>query len=98
MHYERRGRADTDWAQWFLYYMHIEQLYSVFSNLDVYTSAGGKDNCLCVNRYEKGLHARYKGPDSQCRLMSVWKEEYVRFPANTVRLHWDGSRMGKRLY
>jgi len=30
--------------------------------------------------------------------MTVWKDEYVVFPTNTVRLHWDGSPMGNRLY
>jgi len=84
------------WEQWFIYYMHIEQLYTVYGNLNVYT--GGKENCLCVNRREKGLHQPRKGRENRCRLMTVWKKEYVRFPTNLVRLHWDGSQMGNKLY
>jgi len=95
-HFERQGRQDTMWEMWFIYYMYVHQLYAVFSNLNAYT--GGKENCLCVNRREPGLHVRHKGPENMCRLMTVWKDEYIRFPKNIVRLHWNGSPMGKRLY
>jgi len=83
---------------WFYYYMHIEQMYSIYGNLNVYT--GGKENCLCINRRERGLHNSGKGREDLCRLMTVWKDEYryVVFPNNTVRLDWDGSPMGNRLY
>jgi len=84
------------WEMWFMYYMHIEQLYAIFSNLHVYT--GGKENCLCINRRERGLHNPGKGPENLGRLMTVWKDEYIRFPENIVRLHWDGSPMDNRLY
>ena len=94
--FEKSGTQDSVWGMWFNYYMHIEQLYSIYSNLNVYT--GGKENCLCINRREIGLHFRTKGREDLCRLMTVWKEEYVVFPKDTVRLHWDGSPMGNRLY
>ena len=84
------------WTMWFIHFMHIEQVYAIYSNLGVYT--GGKDNCLCINRREIGLHNSGKGREDLGRLMTVWKDEYVRFPANIVRLHWDGSPMGSRLY
>ena len=84
------------WLMWFDYYMHIEQLYMIFSNLGVYT--GGKENCLSINRREIGLHNSAKGREDLCRLMTVWKDKYVVFPNSTVRLHWDGSPMGARLY
>jgi len=84
------------WEQWFIYYMHVGKLYTVYSNLNVYT--GGKENCLSINRREKGLHFPAKGPENLCHLMTVWKDEYVRFPTNIVRLHWDGSPMGNKLY
>jgi len=94
--YERSGTQDDMWMLWFIYYMHIEQLYSVFSNLGVYT--GGKEDCLCINRRVPGLHNIVKGREDLCRLMTVWKDEYVIFPKNTVRLHWDGSTMDNRAY
>jgi len=84
------------WEMWFIYYMHIEQLYTIYSNLNVYT--GNKKNCLCINRREPGLHYASKGREDLCQLMTLWKDEYVRFPKNVVRLHWDGSPMGNRLY
>ena len=95
-HFERKRRQSSMWEMWFIYYMHIEQLYGIYSNLGVYT--GGKENCLCINRMEVGLHARKKGREDLCRLMTVWKDEYVTFPKNTVRFHWDGSTMGNLLY
>ena len=94
--FERSGTEDSMWSMWFIYYMHIEQLYIIFSNLNVYT--GGKENCLCINRREIGLHNSGKGREDLCRLMTVWKDDYVVFPNNTVRLHWDGSPMRNRLY
>ena len=87
---ERAGTQHTMWTMWFIYYMHIEQLYSVYSNLNAYT--GGKENCLCINRREPGLHNSRKGRQDLCRLMTVWKPEYVRFPKKTVRLNWDGKQ------
>jgi len=75
------------WEMWFIHFMHIEQVYVIYSNLGVYT--GGKDNCLCINRREVGLHNSGKGREDLGRLMTVWKDEYVRFPANIVRtLGW----------
>jgi len=94
--FERTGTQDTMWAMWFIHYMHIEQVYAIYSNLGVYT--GSKDNCLCINRREKGLHIYNKGREDLGRLMTVWKDEYAAFPKNIVRLHWDGSSMGNRLY
>jgi len=94
--FERSGTQDNMWEMWFIHFMHIEQVYVIYSNLGVYT--GGKDNCLCINRREVGLHNSGKGREDLGRLMTVWKDEYVRFPANIVRLHWDGSPMGSRLY
>ena len=95
-HFEKLGTQNSMWTMWFMYYMHIEQVYNIYSNLNVYT--GGKENCLCINRREPGLHVIKKGNENLCRLMTVWRNEYVRFPKNIVRLHWDGSPMGKKLY
>jgi len=92
----RVGRENTMWTLWFVYYMHVEKLYAVYSNLYVYTNITG--NCLSVNRREPGLHFRRKGRANLDCLLTVWKEEYIRFPHNIVRLHWDGSPMGKQLY
>jgi len=94
--FERTGTQSSMWEMWLIYYIHIEQLYGIYSNLAVYT--GSKDNCLCINRREVGLHFKQKGRDDLCRLMNVWKDEYVTFPKNTLRLHWDGSVMSNRLY
>ena len=96
MGFEKSGTQGGMWEMWLVYYMHIEQLYSIYGNLNVYT--GGKENCLCINRREKGLHNPGKGDENLCRLMTVWKDEYVVFPKNTVRLDWDGSPMGNRLF
>ena len=82
--------------QWFNYYMYIEQLYGVYSNLRAYTGSIG--NCLSINRREIGLHFRRKVHMDLDRLLTVWKEEYIRFPNNTVRLNWDGSPMGNQFY
>ena len=84
------------WEMWIIHYINIEQLYGIYSNIGVYT--GGKDNCLCINRRQPGLHYQVSRPQTVGRLMSVWKDEYVMFPKNTIRLHWDGSSMGNHPY
>ena len=94
--FEATGTADSMWEMWFIYYMHVEQVYTIYSNLNVYT--GGKEDCLCINRREPGLHNVDKGNETLCRLMTVWKDEYVNFPENIVRLDWDGSPVDDRLY
>lgn len=94
--FEKSGTQSSMWEMWFIHYMHIEQVYTIYGNLNEYT--GGKENCLCINRREPGLHNGGKGDENMCRLMTEWKEEYVKFPKNIVRLHWDGSLMGDRLY
>ena len=91
---EASGRADTMWAQWFIYYMHVEQLYVVYSNLGVYT--GNNESCLCINRREIGLHVNVKGPEDLCRPLAVWKDEFVEFQRNIVRLDWNGMPMDRR--
>jgi len=92
-----KSRREKDmWEMWFIYYMHIEQIYAVYSNLRVYTGTIG--NCLSINRRERGLHFSRKVQMDLDRLMTVWKDEYIIFPNNTVRLHWDGLPMGNRLY
>ena len=78
-----------------VYLLHAHRA-SVRDLLGVYT--GSKDNCLCINRREKGLHNNNKGREDLGRLMTVWKDEYIVFPKDIVRLHWDGLPMGNRLY
>jgi len=84
------------WSMWFIYYMHVEQLYSVYNNLALF--AGNNESCLSINRREVGLHFAAKGPEHPCRLLEHWKPEFVVFPTEIARLDWDGSRMNKELY
>jgi len=81
------------WTMWFIYYMHINQLYSVYSNLGIYT--GKLNTSLSVNRMEAGLHYPRKGNVNINRLLSFWKEEFVVFPAKPVKLEWDGTYVPK---
>ena len=74
---------------WFVYYMHVNHLYSVYSNLAVYT--GKKRTSLVVNRFNVGLHVSHVRPADVSRLLDDWNNEYVAFPNNLERLDWDGS-------
>jgi len=91
-HFEKVGTAKHMWGMWLIYYMHIEQVFCVFSNLGVYT--GNNESCLCINRKEIGLHNIVKGrEDNVCKLLAFWKDEFVTFPKDVVHLHWDGTPM-----
>jgi len=94
--FEKQGTAQHMWEQWFIHYMHIEQVFCVYNNLGVFT--GNKESCLCINRREVGLHVSSKGPENLCKLLTIWRDEFVKIPADVVRLHWDGEPMGNRHY
>jgi hypothetical protein len=94
--FEGRGTAQHMWEMWFIHYMHIEQVYCVYSNLATYN--GDKESCLCINRREPGLHYRSKGREDLCKLLRVWRDDFVAFPKVITRLHWDGSVITNRLY
>lgn len=87
--FEARGRSRSMWSMWFIYYMHINQLYSVYSNLLAYT--GLKASSLVVNRQESGLHYQGRRRVDIGRLLAEWKDEYAVCPVDITRLHWDGS-------
>ena len=91
--FESRGTTNHMWSMWFIYYMHINMLYSVYSNLGVYT--GEREWSFVVNRFERGMHVGIR-KTKRCagdvdRLINVWKDEYVVFPAEPARLNWNGS-------
>lgn len=87
--YEANGAACYMWSMWFVYYMYINQLFAVFSNLGTYS--GLRESSLIVNRHEVGLHVRHKKAADVGRLLTVWKDEYAECPVNIARLNWDGS-------
>jgi hypothetical protein len=84
------------WSIWFTYYMHIEQVYCVYSNLVAYTHSN--DSCLSINRREPGLHFFRKNHTSFCKLLRVWRKEFAVFPKDVVRLDWDASKISGRPY
>ena len=100
----RSGRSSHDlvqtvWTRWnsttyagdvvHLLHAHRTSILRLQQYLGVYN--GDKESCLSVNRREVGLHNSEKGPENLCRLLTVWREDFVRFPPEVVRLHWDGT-------
>jgi hypothetical protein len=83
------------WEMWFIYFTHIEQLYVVYNNLDVFT--GNRNSSLSYHRAEIGLHSSAKNSDDSY-LLTIWKDEFVVFPKEVIRLHWDGTHMGSRYF
>ena len=94
--FERDRTERHMWSMWLLYYMYVEQLFCVYSNLAVYN--GNNESCLLINRREVGLHFSSKGSEDLCKLLTVWREEFVAVPQDVVRLHWNGEKMGNRNY
>jgi len=77
------------WSIWFVYYMHANQLFTVFSNLGIYTN--DNQSSFVVSRNEGGMHFVRKRSADVNRLLVAWKDEYAMFPANISRLNYDGS-------
>jgi len=77
------------WTMWFIYYMHVNHLYTVYSNLGVYTDK--PDASLVINRMELGMHITRYIHVNMSRLLKDWEKEYAVFPAKPVRLDWDGT-------
>jgi hypothetical protein len=93
---EKRRKAHHMWEMWFIHYMHVEQVYCVYSNLATYN--GDNESCLSVNRREPGLHYNSKGREDLCKLLRVWRKDFIVFPTDVVRLHWDASVITDRPY
>ena len=94
--FESRGTQDSMWTMWFIYYTYMERLYTVYSNLATYTR--DVNTCLSINRREIGLHYFKKGSEELCALLSRWNDDFVKFPANITKLHFDGSVVRDGLY
>jgi len=87
--HEQKHKTENMWEMWFIYYMHINQLYAVYSNLCIYT---GLHECsFVIQRFEKGLHFRRKEKADVSRLLRNWTDDYVAFPSEPARLDWNGS-------
>ena len=91
--FESSGRADSMWEMWFIYFAHIEQLFTVYSNIAAYN--GDTESCLSINRREVGLHFDSKGREDLCKLLQTWKVKYETFPSNTIKLDWNGDQLTK---
>jgi hypothetical protein len=88
--FEARGAQDSMWEMWVIYYHNINNLYSVYSNLQAYTKR--QDVLLDTNRMEAGLHfSKRQIKDNSRMLMSTWEDKFVAFPAQITRYNFDGS-------
>ena len=94
--FEGRRTEQHMWEMWFAYYMYIEQVFCVYSNLAEYT--GNNESCLLINRREVGLHFHSKGREDLCKLLTVWRDEFVALPQDVARLHWNGVKLEKPTY
>ena len=87
---EKKGRQNTLWSMWFIYFMESRKLYSVFSNLPTFI---GKPGCsLSSNRREKGLH--FNGQKNQRlipRLLTYWDPSVVKFPKTPKLYDYQGK-------
>jgi hypothetical protein len=88
--FERQGKQDSMWEMWVIYYHYINNLYTVYSNLQLYT---GKNNTLLdTNRHEVGLHS--KQAETQNRsflLLTKWQNKFEMFPDFLPRYDFDGK-------
>jgi len=96
--FEKQGTARHMWSMWFIRYMHDEHIFCVYSNLDAFTRK--RNVCLSVNMQEPGLHYGGKpgGRRTSWSLLKDWSDQYVKFPKNIARLHWDGRLLARNVY
>lgn len=82
--FEQSGTADSMWEQWFVYYAHVEKLFTIHNNLREYN--GDLLSCLCINRREVGLHVGSKGPEEICKLLNRWDDGFIKLTQNITKL------------
>lgn len=75
--FEKERTAHTMWTMWFIYYCNAHRLYTVYNNLNAYYNT--TNNCLAVNRRERGLHFFGKAVDNTGSLLRLWKDEFIDF-------------------
>lgn len=92
---EAAGLADTTCmpTQWFVYYVHIEQLYFVYGNLG--GARVGSDALSCPSVGQAALDVEVED-DPTCRPMNVWNAEFVEFPTKIARFDWNGLAIADR--
>ena len=80
----KKGKADSMWEMWSIYYFIHKDLFTVCSNLLKYT---GRPNVLLdTNRREQGLHyGKGSAKNNSINLMRTWDPAYVKFPEKVVR-------------
>ena len=93
--FEKKGTTHTMWSMWMLYYIYIEQLFSVYVNPTIFrrTMNVGLSNvkkpCFCNEGQAKGLHF-YEDKEDNCLLVDKWSDSYVAFPAEVLTIDWYG--------
>ena len=88
--FEAKGTQDSMWEMWAIYYYYINNLYTVYSNLQSYS--GLRNTLLDTNRMEAGLHfTKHTARDKTKLLLSSWDEKYVTFPSEVTRYDLDGA-------
>ena len=96
---ERSGRTQNMWTMWFIYFTYIRELYTVYNNLGKFN--GDTRSCIGLNRKEVGANdwnERKKGREDNCTMLDKWDPIYSAFPAQVVKLNWDGIRITNGTY
>ncbi len=86
---EKKGKADSMWTMWHIYYCEKHNLYTAYSSLGGFTAS--RQSCLSVNRKEPGLHFQAKGPENMKCLIEKWKDSFARFPERPVKFKFNGK-------
>lgn len=90
MHLEEKGKENSMWEQWHIYFCHINKLYTIYCNLKERTDQD--DLYLSWNRKEPGLHYSGRGQGSlDSHLMNHWNATYVQFPERISQHDHNGS-------
>ena len=88
--FERRRNADSMWEMWVIYYHYINNLYTVYPNLQNYS--GQSNTLLDINREEPGLHFKKKVKKDRSKLLlSTWQKNFEKFPDFFPRYDFDGK-------
>ncbi len=87
--FEKKGKADSMWTMWHIYFSANRSLYTVYSNLKGLSDSS--QWCLSVNRKEPGLHFAAKGSENMKCLLRKWKGVFVQYPETPIMFPFNGK-------
>ena len=96
--FEKTGRNESMWEQWYIRFAYDNGLFTVYSNLQQHSKAHKNtlvkpNTFLAFHREEAGLHFGGKGRTSDGNLITTWDPSFIKFPDDVKKYHYNATEI-----